>query len=348
MPSSDLVAAPPAPTSAAAPAVPLDPARGRRELLARLRRLHAVFDVPAIRREHLQAADVRTYYEDCHDAFRKYHSAEGAVHMALNEGAAFDPAGFASHMQRIESRWRARGGREPASVLELGFGQGFNLEYLTSRHPALKGFGIDLAPTHLALARERLRARGLLERAELRLADFHALPYAGSSLDEVYAVEAVCHAADLLRVLAEVERVLRPGGALTLFDGYLPRPAERLEETEALAVELLARGMAVNALQTVDEVQRSAAAAGLVLESQVALDRQVLPTLARLERTTDAVIWWPWLGRRALAQRPPARGRNVMAGVLMRTAVSLGLVSYRQFVFTKPDAPARGTEGAPR
>jgi ubiquinone/menaquinone biosynthesis C-methylase UbiE len=325
-----------APAHAAVP--PLDPARGRAQLQARLRRLGAVFDLPAIRAEAIGIEGVRTYYEDCHDAFRKYHSAEGAVHMALNEEPRFDAAGFASQMQRIEARWRLRGA-EPRRVLELGFGQGFNLEYLSRNHAALELHGVDLAPTHLALARSRLAARGLLGRVQLELGDFHALPQAAASIDEVFAVEAMCHARELPRALAEVARVLEPGGALTLFDGYLPRAPSMLDETEALAVELLARGMAVNGLQVVDEVVATAATAGLVLESQTALDRQVLPTLARLERTTDAVIWWPWLGRRALARRSPARGRNVMAGVLMRTAVSLGLVSYRQFVFTK---------GAPR
>jgi hypothetical protein len=58
--------------------------------------------------------------------------------------------------------------------------------------------------------------------------------------------------------------------------------------------------------------------------------------LQRLERITGAIIRWPWLGRRALARRPAARSRNVLAGCLMRSAVSLGLISYRQIVLQKP------------
>ena len=79
----------------------------------------------------------------------------------------------------------------------------------------------------------------------------------------------------------------------------------------------------------------AAAQAGLQLQSMGALDRQVLPSLRRLERTTAAVIRWPWLGRRALARRHPARGRNVLAGYLMRSAVEMGLIGYREIVLVK-------------
>ncbi|MCW5631842.1 MAG: class I SAM-dependent methyltransferase [Rubrivivax sp.] len=328
-----------------APAAPIDPARGHADLTRWLRRLARVFDLDAMRREPIDAAAVVHYYEQNHGAYRRHHSAEGAVHMALNPGGRFDPAGFAGPLERIEARWRADAGRaggSPRDVLELAFGQGYNLAYLVPRHAGMRFQGIDLTPAHVALARERLAALGPAAAARVQLVqgDFHHLPQADASIDEAFCIESMCHAFDLPRALAEVARVLRPGGTLTLFDGYLPRPLEALQPDEALAVELVARGLAVGRMQTVAALLEAAHAAGLELAGMHALDREVMPNLARLERLTGAVIRWPWFARRALARRPAARGRNVLAGCLMRTTFGMGLLSYREVVLRKPGAGA--------
>ncbi|HLL17575.1 MAG TPA: class I SAM-dependent methyltransferase, partial [Rubrivivax sp.] len=272
---------------------------------------------------------VAAYYDNCHDAYRKYHSSEGAVHMALNDSGRFDADGFYGQLRRIESRWLQSGS---AQVLELGFGQGFNLAYLATRHTGCSFAGIDLTGSHVAIASRRLAG---LHNVQLVRGDFHRLPFADAAFDELYGIESFCHAQDVARAFAEAARVLRPGGRFTLFDGYLPRSAATLQADESLAVELVARGLAIEGLQVQDELIAAAARFGLQLQAAVVLDEQVLPSLRRLERTTGAVIRWPWLGRRALARRDPARGRNVLAGYLMRSTVEMGLIGYREIVLVK-------------
>ncbi len=302
----------------------------RAGLARRLRKLRRVFDLEALRHEPLAAPQVIDYYNHCHDAYRKYHSAEGAVHMALNDGDRFDADGFYGQLRRIERLWAT----PPDDVLELAFGQGFNLAYLAPRHPRCRWSGIDLTPAHLLIAAERLR-REDLDRVALRLGDFHALPYSDASFDHIFCIEAFCYATDLPKALAEVARVLRPGGSFVLFDGYLPRPPHELLADEALAVELVAKGMAIEGLQELAKLLSTAQSAGLRTMSCTALDTAVMPSLRRLERTTGAVIRLPWLGRRALARRSAARGRNVIAGYLMATTVAMGLIGYREIVLLK-------------
>jgi sterol 24-C-methyltransferase len=306
-----------------------DETQARRDLSRRLRKLEQLFEIEQIRGERLAAPQVQAYYAECHSAYRKHHSAEGAAHMALNEGDRFDKAGFAGQLHRIEAGWA---GQAPRDVLELGFGQGYNLAYLAPRHPQVQFQGIDLTPEHLRLARSRLAA---LPNVSLQLADLHRLPQADSSVDEVYAVEVFCYAHDAPRALAEVARVLRPGGRFTLFDGYQPRPTAQLDADGALAVDLVARGMALERWQVPDELVAQARAAGLQLEQQVSLDAEVSPNLRRLERLVGAVIRFPWLARRALARRAPARSRNVLSGYLMHRTVAMGLLGYRQIVLRK-------------
>ena len=300
------------------------------DLSRRLRKLAQVFDVPAIQREALAAGQVAAYYDNCHDAYRKYHSAEGAVHMALNDGKRFDADGFYGQLRRIEGRWAPA----PQQVLELGYGQGFNIAYLAQRHARCNFAGIDLSTEHVAIARRRVRSLALAN-VQLVQGDFHQLPFASASFDEVLCIESFCHADDPARALAEVARVLRPGGRFTLFDGYLVQPPHQLPADEALAVSLVARGMAIEALQVQDELVAAARGAGLQVAHLSVLDAQVLPSLRRLERATGAVIRFAWLGRRALARRHPARGRNVLAGYLMRCTVEMGLIGYREIVLVK-------------
>jgi tRNA G46 methylase TrmB len=129
----------------------------QRDLSRRLDKLRRVFDLDEVRRAALAAEQVVSYYEDCHDAYRKYHSREGAVHMALNDGDRFDPDGFFGQLRRLEQAW----GAPPAAVLELAFGQGFNLEYLAKRHAGTQFLGIDLTPAHQRIAAERMARAGL-------------------------------------------------------------------------------------------------------------------------------------------------------------------------------------------
>lgn len=301
------------------------------DLQRRLDKLARVFDLAAVMQDPLPAERVVEYYENCQDAYRKYHSKEGAVHMALNEGNRFDADGFYGQVQRMCAAWPDC---PPADLLELAFGQGFNLAWLGKRYPGCRFTGIDLTPGHVAVATERVRQMRLAN-VFLQQGDYHQLPYADASFDEVLAVEAFCHALDPCHAFTEVARVLRPGGRFTLFDGYLQRPAAELPEAQALAVDLVARGMAIERLQVQAELLEMAEAAGLQTLAAVPLDRQVMPTLRRLERTTGAVIRWPWLGRRALAKRHPARGRNVLAGYLMRCTVEMGLIGYRHLILQK-------------
>lgn len=308
------------------------PRARQQDLSRRLRKLERLFPVADILAERLESPAVQAYYRECHSAYRKHHSREGAAHMALNPSGRYDPEGFYEQLRRIEARWADASPRE---VLEIGFGQGFNLGWLAPRHPAVRFSGIDLTPEHAQIAGARLAA---LPNVNLGLADMHALPFADGRFDEVMAVEVFCYASDMPRALAEVARVLRPGGRFTLFDGYQHRPTAELQGDDALAVKLVARGMAVQAWQVPAELVAEAARHGLALEKAEVLDAQVLPNLKRLSQLVGAIIRMPWLARRALARRAPARSRNVISGYLMYPTVALGLLGYQEIVLRKAAA----------
>jgi ubiquinone/menaquinone biosynthesis C-methylase UbiE len=100
-------------------------------------------------------------------------------------------------------------GQASGDVLEVAVGTGLNLP----RYPEdVTLTGIDWSERMLALARERGRA------ATLRQADAHALPFADGTFDTVVCTFGLCAIPDDEKAVAEMARVLRPGGLLILVD----------------------------------------------------------------------------------------------------------------------------------
>jgi SAM-dependent methyltransferase len=99
-------------------------------------------------------------------------------------------------------------GDRPA-LLDAGCGAGRDLAWFEARGVAATG--VDLSEGMLREARTRVRGR--LERADLR-----ALPFADGSFDAVWCMAALLHLpkAEAPVALAELHRVLRPGGLLAV------------------------------------------------------------------------------------------------------------------------------------
>ncbi|HZD72030.1 MAG TPA: class I SAM-dependent methyltransferase [Actinomycetes bacterium] len=98
-------------------------------------------------------------------------------------------------------------------VLEVAVGTGRNFPFYP---PGVHLTGLDYSPAMLAIAREQARALGL--QVDLREGDAHALPFADGSFDTVACTLGLCSVHDDCRAVAELVRVLRPGGLLLLLD----------------------------------------------------------------------------------------------------------------------------------
>ena len=104
---------------------------------------------------------------------------------------------------------------EGSIILEIGIGTGGLLTELAAL--ASKVIGVDHSPAMLEEARRRVTRAGT-EGIELRLGEMSHLPLPDASVGCVVANMVLHHAADPARVLAEIRRVLIPGGLLLLAD----------------------------------------------------------------------------------------------------------------------------------
>ena len=105
-------------------------------------------------------------------------------------------------------------------VADVGFGGGYTLDRLASLDHPNRFVGVEISESMIAAA----RARG--DAFLLYLADAAALPFRDASLDRVLSVNTIYFWPDPARVLAEMNRVLRPGGRVVL--GYRARTVLRL------------------------------------------------------------------------------------------------------------------------
>jgi ubiquinone/menaquinone biosynthesis C-methylase UbiE len=116
---------------------------------------------------------------------------------------------------------RARG-----EVLEVAVGTGLNLPL----YPAeVTLTGVDLSPAMLAIARQRAATMG--REVALLEGDAHALPLPDCSFGTVVCTLSLCAIPDDRAAIAEMWRVLRPGGRLLLLDhiGSNYRPLSTLQ-----------------------------------------------------------------------------------------------------------------------
>jgi len=108
-------------------------------------------------------------------------------------------------------RWACAGAT--GQVLEVAIGTGRNLSFYP---PGAQLTGVDLSPR--MLDRARTRAETLTRPVDLQLGDAQHLAFPDASFDTVVATLTVCSIPDDQAAVAEMARVLRPGGRLALLD----------------------------------------------------------------------------------------------------------------------------------
>jgi len=128
---------------------------------------------------------------------------------------------------------------EGDTVLDLGTGSGYALRALRERSIG-RGYGIDASAEMIANAAAATEAPNIA----YLLADFENLPFGTDAVDHAFSMEAIYYA-EVDAALAELRRVLRPGGTFycavdyfaenphtTGWDEFIEVPMARLSRSE--------------------------------------------------------------------------------------------------------------------
>jgi ubiquinone/menaquinone biosynthesis C-methylase UbiE len=139
-----------------------------------------------------------TQVQDVVDAYDEWHG---------RLDAAEDPIDTPWHTMAIPRLPPLEGRR----VLEIGCGRGGFSAYLAASGAHLTG--ADFSPAAVEMAARRLDEHA---DAEAVVADIEAIPFERDAFDIVVSLDTIEHVPHPTRAMAELVRVLRPGGKLVL------------------------------------------------------------------------------------------------------------------------------------
>ncbi|MDO3637960.1 class I SAM-dependent methyltransferase [Mycolicibacterium arseniciresistens] len=176
--------------------------------------------------------------------------------MKLNaiERAAMNNPIRAVHQHHREAAWFRRlggGDLRGQEVLEIGCGRGVGAEVILDRLHARRVTAFDLDDTMVELARKRLHDRPVT----LSVGDACDIHQPASSHDTVVDFGIIHHVPHWQQAIAEIARVLRPGGLLLFeevprhlldtwaFRTFTVHPRENRFEADEFAAELARHGL---------------------------------------------------------------------------------------------------------
>jgi ubiquinone/menaquinone biosynthesis C-methylase UbiE len=169
-----------------------------------------------------------------------------------------------------------------ANVLDLGCGTGVIARGIAQR-PGFLGSvaGIDLSDHLVAAANQLSAEENLTGRVHFESGDCHALNSAPGSFDAVIAHTLFSHVTEPPAVLAEMRRVLAPGGIACIFDGdYASMTFEMGDDQRSRRMDDAITASLVTNPRILRQLPRLLKAAGFAVEA-------VLPSVITEAGTAD-------------------------------------------------------------
>jgi len=126
----------------------------------------------------------------------------------------------------IDQRWRRRVvadvlRSEPGRVLDVATGTA-DLAIMAAKKGAPQVVGVDIAEDMLVVGRQKIQRADLGDRVTLQRGDAEKLPFSDNQFDAVMVSFGVRNFEDLDAGLAQIRRVLRPGGRLHVLEFSKP------------------------------------------------------------------------------------------------------------------------------
>ena len=171
---------------------------------------------------------------------------------------------------------------DASEALEVGCGIGVGAAHMARKY-GLHVVAVDISEKMLEWARLRAEDEGVAGQVEFRLADLRELPFDADRFDVVICESVLAFVQDKAAAIAEMVRVLKPGGYLGLNEiAWLGEPPAGLVEKAS------AGGMLGTEIVTVDRWRELWAASGLE-ETQVRVGQ-----IDAAEEVRSRVAWIGW------------------------------------------------------
>jgi len=212
------------------------------------------------------------------------------------------------------------GVRSGNKVLDAGCGVGGTSVWLATERD-VSVVGINIVPSQLRRAARRARQFGVTASTAFLEADLTDSGHDPDSFDIAWLQESSCHIPDKAGMLAEMRRVLRPGGRLAVADFFAePRAAERDDfRTWVESWEM--------ALSTEKEWRGIVASAGFERVHLRDVTGPMTLSMKRLNRRAS-LLARPMRFLERISARNETQIRNARGGRAMWTALQSGAFRY--------------------
>jgi len=207
-------------------------------------------------------------------------------------------------------------------VLDVGCGTG-SLTFALPRIASIASVtGIDLTDAYVEFS----RAQNSDPRITFQAADARALPFEDNSFDRAFSMLVLQFIPDAARAVAELRRVVRPGGTVTaaVWDSYGGMPHMRMVWDIAAVLDALIEGYFFRPLSQPNEMANVWRDLGFVDVEQTSL-------LIRMEFSGFDDYWLPLTSEGPLAQ--------FVAGLSPTARTTLTEHVRRAYVANLPDGP---------
>lgn len=114
---------------------------------------------------------------------------------------------------------------QPTTLLDVATGTGDMALMAAKMLPLEQITGIDISNGMLEIGRQKVEKAGLSHKIELLNGDSETINFANASFDAVTVAFGVRNFEDLEQGLAEIKRVLKPGGKLVVLEFSRPKTA---------------------------------------------------------------------------------------------------------------------------
>ena len=278
------------------------------------------------------ADHVRAYYEHTWYEFRGLwmNTDNRALHFGWWDPETND---HADSLVRMKAELAERAGiGDGDRCLDAGCGVGGTAMWL-AQHRNADVVGITLVPDQARRAREYVEERGLTGQVDIIEGDYADTGLPSASFDVAYSQEAICHALDKRAVLAELTRLLKPGGRLLLCEYFL-RDAEH---ARAPLIESWQRDWMMPPFVAADVFVEWARDLGLVEATVDDVTERVAPSLRRLHRISALLFPIESLLHR-MRLRSDVQHANVRGSIRQWRGARDGLWIYGMFSARKPDS----------
>ena len=297
----------------------------KKSLADKLDDINSTFDTKYLLQEKEDLSVVKDYYKTNKVSYRLFHNWSGFLHMGLSENGTYKETDLLEQVKEVERYTKSLNAK---NVLELGAGRGANSFYLSNKNPSVNCYAIDLSTSPI----KKYRNKNFI----FNFADYHNLSiFEDNFFDIIFAIETMCHSNSKEIVLQEVYKKLKKGGIFIIYDGYLNKDKNLLNEEQKMASTLIEKGMAVDKFETLQSFNEKIASVRFTVLEEKNLSRNILPTLYRFEKLAKKFFKYRFLKKMLTLIIPEKVIRNSFSGYLMPNFIEEEIGLYVKHILQK-------------